>query len=147
MAPSRVELPIDALLPQLAETLRKQSTLVLESPPGAGKTTRVPGAVLPLLPEGQVVLVLQPRRLATRLEATSIAEEMGEPVGQTVGYQVRFEDMSSPRTRIRFVTEGILSRRLLGDPALNKVRVVIFDQFHEQHFASDIGLAMVCRLK
>ncbi len=147
MAPSRVELPIDALLPQLAETLRKQSTLVLEAPPGAGKTTRVPGAVLPLLPEGQEVLVLQPRRLATRLAATRIAEEMGEPVGQTVGYQVRFEDMSSPRTRIRFVTEGILSRRLLSDPALKKVGAVIFDEFHERHLASDIGLAMVRRLQ
>ncbi|MBX7116876.1 MAG: ATP-dependent helicase HrpB [Myxococcaceae bacterium] len=147
MAPARVDLPIDALLPQLTETLRRQSTLVLEAPPGAGKTTRVPGAVLPLLPPGQEVVVLQPRRLATRLAATRIAEEMGEPVGQTVGYQVRFEDVSSPRTRIRFVTEGILSRRLLGDPTLKKVGAVIFDEFHERHLASDIGLAMVRRLQ
>jgi ATP-dependent helicase HrpB len=145
--PSRVELPVDALLPALAQTLRAGNTLVLEAPPGAGKTTRVPGAVLPLLPEGQEVVVLQPRRLATRLAATRIAEELGENVGQTVGYQVRFEDVSSARTRIRFVTEGILSRRLLRDPTLKKVGAVIFDEFHERHLASDIGLAMVRKLQ
>lgn len=146
-APTRVELPIDALLPELKGVLQRGNTVVLEAPPGAGKTTRVPGAVLPLLPGDQEVIVLQPRRLATRLAATRIAEEMGENVGQTVGYQVRFEDVTSPRTRIRFVTEGILTRRLLSDPTLKKVGAVIFDEFHERHLPSDVGLAMVRKLQ
>src|SRR5580700_10632185 len=105
-------LPIDPLLPEIVASLRARSTLVLAAPPGAGKTTRVPRALLDagFAQSGQIV-VLEPRRLATRMAARRVADELGEPLGETVGYTVRFEDVSSARTRIRFVTEGVLGRR------------------------------------
>src|SRR5512144_378884 len=111
-----MKLPIDALLPRIAET---PGNLVIEAPPGAGKTTRVPPA---LLARGRgEVLVLEPRRLAARMAARHVASERGERVGETVGYHVRFEDVSGPRTRLRFLTEGVLTRRLLSDPTLSGV--------------------------
>ena len=118
---------------------------MIEAPPGAGKTTRVPPALLEIV-SGEVV-VLEPRRIAARLAARRVAWEMGEPVGQTVGYQVRFEEAISARTRLRFVTEGVLTRRLLSDPGLKGVAAVVLDEFHERHLESDLALALFKRLQ
>ncbi len=115
-------LPIDAVLPALRQALSARHEAVLEAPPGAGKTTRVP---LALLEEtwlaGQTILMLEPRRLAS---------ELGEKVGETVGYRIRLESRVGPKTRIEVVTEGILTRRLQDDPALEGVGLLIFDEFH-----------------
>ena len=141
-------LPIDPLLPEIVASLRAHPTLVLEAPPGAGKTTRVPRALLDAgLAERGEIVVLEPRRLATRMAARRVAEELNETPGGTVGYQVRFEDVSGPRTRVRFVTEGILGRRLLSSPALDGVAAVILDEFHERHLQGDVALALVERLR
>ncbi|HSP77723.1 MAG TPA: helicase-related protein, partial [Myxococcaceae bacterium] len=143
-----VSLPIDPLLPELVSTLRGASSLVLEAPPGAGKTTRVPRALLEAgLGGGKEIIVLQPRRLPTRLAAQRVSEELGERVGETVGYQVRFEDVRGPKTRLSFVTEGVLGRRLLSDPTLRDVGVVVLDEFHERHLSADISLALLRRLQ
>ncbi len=137
-------LPIDAQIPQIVDALRVSKNLVIEAPPGAGKTTRVPPALLSLgLGD---VLVLEPRRLAVRMAARRVASELGERVGETVGYQVRFEDVSGPRTRLRFLTEGVLTRRLLADPRLRGAGVVVLDEFHERHLDSDLALALVKRI-
>lgn len=104
---------MDSILPEVLAILQHTPNLVIEAPPGAGKTTRVPPAVLSLV-SGEVI-VLEPRRIAARLAARRVAWERGEEVGGTVGYQVRFEERIGPRTRLRFVTEGILTRRLLTD--------------------------------
>lgn len=138
-------LPIDAILPQLLDVLRTSPNLVIEAPPGAGKTTRVPPALLDLVPSQ--IVVLEPRRIAARLAARRVASELNEPLGQTIGYQVRFEDVSSPRTRVRFVTEGVLTRRLLFDPQLKNVGAVILDEFHERHLDTDLALALLRRLQ
>ena len=135
-----MKLPIDDLLPRIPAS----GHLVIEAPPGAGKTTRVPPALLAL--ERGEVLVLEPRRLAARLAARRVASELGERVGETVGYQVRFEDVSGPRTRLRFLTEGVLTRRLLSDPSLAGVGTVILDEFHERHLDTDLALALLRRL-
>ncbi|PYT18973.1 MAG: ATP-dependent helicase HrpB [Acidobacteria bacterium] len=139
-----MRLPVDALLPRIVQTLRAGKNLVIEAPPGAGKTTRVPPALLSLNPGD--VLVLEPRRLAARMAARRVASELGERVGETVGYQVRFEDMSGPRTRLRFLTEGVLTRRLLSDPRLRGTGIVVLDEFHERHLDTDLGLALLKRL-
>ena len=136
-----MKLPIDALLPRIVDT---PGNLVIEAPPGAGKTTRVPPALLAR--EQGEILVLEPRRLAARLAARRVASELGERVGETVGYQVRFEDVSGPRTRLRFLTEGVLTRRLLSDPTLTGVGTVILDEFHERHLDTDLALALLRRL-
>jgi ATP-dependent helicase HrpB len=144
---SRTSLPIDPLLADIGGALGNSSSLVIEAPPGAGKTTRVPPALLAGgLGQGEI-LVLQPRRLPARLAALRVAEEMGEDVGRTVGYSVRFEDVGSARTRIRFMTEGILLRRLLVDPTLRGVSTVMLDEFHERHLATDLALALLARLQ
>lgn len=129
----------------MIKSLRRRPNLVIEAPPGAGKTTRVPPAVLDVVPGG--VIVLEPRRIAARLAARRVAWELGEEVGETVGYQVRFEDKTGPRTRLRFVTEGILTRRLMADPTLRGVDAVILDEFHERHLDSDLALALLKRLQ
>ncbi len=135
------KLPIDDLLPRI---LAEQSpNIVIEAAPGAGKTTRVPPA---LLKRGEV-LVLEPRRLAARMAARRVAQEMGEKLGETVGYQVRFEDVSGPRTKLRFLTEGVLTRRLLSDPELRGITTVVLDEFHERHLESDLALALLRRLQ
>jgi ATP-dependent helicase HrpB len=146
--PLPVALPIDPLLPGIVDSLRARGSIVIEAPPGAGKTTRVPPALLDagFGKKGEIV-VLQPRRLPARLAAERVAAERGEIVGETVGYTVRFAEEASPRTRIRFVTEGILLRRLLADPRLSGVEVVILDEFHERHLASDLALALLRRLQ
>jgi ATP-dependent helicase HrpB len=141
-------LPVDALLPEIVESLRREPNLVVEAPPGAGKTTRVPAALLDAgLAGGGEVWVLEPRRLAARLAARRVAEERGEPLGETVGYQVRFEEVSGPRTRLRFLTEGVLTRRLLVDPQLARAGVVVLDEFHERHLQADLALALLKRLR
>ncbi|MCK6526463.1 ATP-dependent helicase HrpB [Myxococcota bacterium] len=144
----RPSLPIDPLLPDVLACLRSGPSLVLEAPPGAGKTTRVPWALVEggLAEEGEV-LVLQPRRLATRLACEQVARELGEAPGGRVGYQVRFEEVASARTRLRFVTEGLLARRLLADPELRGVAAVVLDEFHERHLPGDVGLALLRRLQ
>ncbi len=140
-------LPIDPLLPEIVEHLQGSRAVVIEAPPGAGKTTRVPRALLEagLAGQGEVV-VLQPRRLPARLAATRVAEEMGQRVGETVGYTVRFEEAAGPATRLRFVTEGILTRRLLSDPQLRGVSAVVLDEFHERHLATDLALGLLADL-
>jgi len=138
-------LPVDAILPEILASLKSIPNLVLEAPPGAGKTTRVPPAVLSLV--GGEVIVLEPRRIAARMAARRVAWEMGEEVGESVGYQVRFEERVGPRTRLRFVTEGILTRRLLTDPTLKGVDAIVLDEFHERHLDSDFALALLKRLQ
>ncbi len=141
-------LPIDSLLPEIIQSLRSSRGVVIEAPPGAGKTTRVPPALLDagLAGNGEV-WVLEPRRIAATLSARRVAEERGEAVGASVGYQVRFEDVSGPGTRLRFVTEGVFTRRLLSDPLLKGVGCVVLDEFHERHLQADIALALVRRLQ
>lgn len=136
-------LPIDALLPEIAHSLRQSPNLVVEAAPGAGKTTRVPPALLPF----GGVLVLEPRIIAARMAARRVADEMGEPLGETAGYQVRFEDTAGPRTRLRFLTEGVLTRRLMTDPELRGVGAVVLDEFHERHLETDLALALLRRLQ
>lgn len=138
-------LPVDAILGDVLAALRAGSCLVLEAPPGAGKTTRVPPALLDLLP-GQV-LVLEPRRLAARLAAQRAAAERGERAGQTIGWQVRFQKMAGPATRLLYLTEGLLARRLLADPLLEGVSAVVLDEFHERHLEGDLALALLGRLQ
>jgi len=144
----RLNLPIDPLLPQLVENLRQRPNLVLQADPGAGKTTRVPPALLEsgLLGEGEC-WILEPRRLAARLAATRVAEELGEVLGQRAGYAVRFEQKVSKATRLRFVTEGLLLRRLHGDPQLRGISAVVLDEFHERHLHTDLGITLLRRLQ
>lgn len=141
----KAALPVDAILPEVLAILQHTTNLVIEAPPGTGKTTRVPPAVLGLV-SGEVI-VLEPRRIAARLAARRVAWERGEEVGGTVGYQVRFEERIGPRTRLRFVTEGILTRRLLTDPTLKGIDAVVLDEFHERHLDSDLALALLKRLQ
>jgi ATP-dependent helicase HrpB len=138
-----ISLPIDAVLPQLRDALATRHEAVLEAPPGAGKTTRVPLALLhePWL-AGQKILMLEPRRLAARAAAERLASELGEKVGETVGYRIRLDSKVGPNTRIEVVTEGILTRRLQDDPALEGVGLLIFDEFHERSLDADLALAL-----
>ncbi|WP_095159294.1 ATP-dependent helicase HrpB [Pseudomonas sp. Irchel 3E13] len=138
-----ISLPIDAVLPALREALAQRHEAVLEAPPGAGKTTRVPLALLnePWL-AGQTILMLEPRRLAARAAAERLASELGEKVGETVGYRIRLDSKVGPRTRIEVVTEGILTRRLQDDPALEGVGLLIFDEYHERSLDADLALAL-----
>jgi len=142
-APSHPPLPVEEALPQLRQALRHGTGAILEAPPGAGKTTLVP---LALLGEdwlgGDSILVLEPRRLATRMAARRMADLLGEDVGETVGYRVRMESRVGPATRIEVITEGILTRRLIDDPELAGVGAVIFDEFHERGIHTDLGLAL-----
>ncbi|QOW19521.1 ATP-dependent helicase HrpB [Lysobacter ciconiae] len=138
------EFPIDELLPQIRQSLSAHTRLVLEAPPGAGKTTRVPPALLdePWL-QGRRIIMLEPRRVAARAAARFMAAQRGEAVGATVGYRIRFDNQVSADTRIEVVTEGILTRMVQDDPGLEGVGAVIFDEFHERHLAADLGLALV----
>ncbi len=138
-------LPIDDILDDLGAALRNAGRVVLQAPPGAGKTTRVPLALL-----GQTtgkIVMLEPRRLAARAAAERMAETLDEPVGQTVGYRIRGEAKTSAATRIEVVTEGILTRMLQGDPELPGVGLVIFDEFHERSLNADLGLALVSEVR
>jgi ATP-dependent helicase HrpB len=133
-------LPIDPLLPQIAATLAAEGRLVLQAPPGAGKTTRVPLALLGTIP-GRI-LMLEPRRLAARAAAERMAATLGEPAGRTVGWRIRGESRLGRQTRIEVVTEGILTRMLQSDPELPGVGAILFDEFHERSLHADLGLAL-----
>jgi ATP-dependent helicase HrpB len=136
-------LPIDAVLDELARTLAANNAAVLVAPPGAGKTTRVPLALLdaPWV-RNRKIIVLEPRRIAARASAERMAHTSGERVGETVGYRVRFGSKVSRATRIEVVTEGIFSRQILDDPELSGVAAVLFDEFHERSLDADLGLAL-----
>ena len=135
--------PIAELLPQIRKTLAVGTRLVLEAPPGAGKTTRVPLALLDAdWLCGRKIVMLEPRRVAARAAAQFMAKQLGEAVGDTVGYRIRFENKVTAKTRIEVVTEGILTRMLQDDPMLENVGAILFDEFHERHLAGDLGLAL-----
>jgi ATP-dependent helicase HrpB len=136
-------LPIDAVLDELARALATNNTAVLVAPPGAGKTTRVPLALLDAAWLGaKKIIVLEPRRIAARASAERMAHTLGERAGETVGYRVRFGSKVSRATRIEVVTEGIFSRQILDDPELSDVAAVLFDEFHERSLDADLGLAL-----
>jgi len=136
-------LPIEEALPRLRAALAEHACAVLQAPPGAGKTTMVPLALLdePWL-KGKSIVMLEPRRLAARAAAGRMSQLRGENVGEMVGYRIRFESKVSKATRIEVLTEGILTRRLQNDPALEGVGLVIFDEFHERHLHADLALAL-----
>jgi ATP-dependent helicase HrpB len=144
MTALRAPLPIDPILPGLLQILREQPSAVVRAPTGAGKTTRVPPALLDggLPSEGRII-VLEPRRLAARAAARRMAAERGGQVGHQIGYHVRFDRKAGPQTRIVVVTPGILLRFLQSDPLLEKTAAVIFDEFHERGLESDLALGMV----
>jgi ATP-dependent helicase HrpB len=136
-------LPIDAVLDELSRTLEARNAAVLVAPPGAGKTTRVPLALLDApWARGKKIIVLEPRRIAARASAERMAKSLGERAGETVGYRVRFGSKVSRATRIEVVTEGIFSRQILDDPELSNVAAVLFDEFHERSLDADLGLAL-----
>ncbi len=140
---SAPDFPITPLLPELRKQLDAHPRLVLEAPPGAGKTTQVPPALLDARwLEGRRILMLEPRRIAARAAANFMARQRGEEVGQTVGYRIRFESRVSAATRIEVVTEGILTRLIQDDPLLDGIGAILFDEFHERHLHGDLGLAL-----
>src|SRR5580698_300051 len=141
-------LPIYEIEDQIISRLKADRRLILSAPTGSGKSTQVPQMLLRhgFLQSGQVV-ILQPRRLAARLLAARVAQELGVKLGDEVGYQIRFENCTSARTRIRFVTEGVLLRQMIEDPSLKGVSVLVFDEFHERHLYGDITLAQALDLQ
>ncbi|MBM2320082.1 MULTISPECIES: ATP-dependent helicase HrpB [Marivita] len=140
-------LPIDPVLPELIAHLRDHGRAVLQAPPGAGKTTRVPLAMLDAGLTTQRIVMLEPRRLAARAAAERMAESLGETAGQTVGYRVRGDSKVSAKTRIEVVTEGILTRMIQSDPELSGIGAVIFDEFHERSLNGDLGLALCLEIR
>lgn len=135
--------PITPLLPDIRAALAAQPRLVLEAPPGAGKTTQVPLALRnEAWLEGKKIVMLEPRRIAARAAAQFMAQQLGEQVGQSVGYRIRFESRVSAATRIEVVTEGILTRLIQDDPELSGIGAILFDEFHERHLAGDLGAAL-----
>ncbi len=143
----REPLPIDPILPQVAESLRRQPCAVLRAPTGAGKTTRVPPALLNAGIIPSRILMLEPRRLAARAAARRIAFEHGGRVGDEIGYQVRFDRQWGPRSKIVVVTPGVLLRMLQDDPFLESTGCVIFDEFHERGLESDLALGLIRHLQ
>lgn len=137
-------LPVDAALPELIAALEGANAAVLVAPPGAGKTTRVPPALLSAAAWSRSgkIIVLSPRRIAARAAAARMAQQMSEPVGGTVGYRVRLDSRIGPRTKIEVVTEGVFTRMVLDNPELRGVACVIFDEFHERSLEGDLGLAL-----
>lgn len=142
------ELPIDGVMREVVAALEACSGVVVCAPPGAGKTTRVPRGLLDAgYGSKGDILILEPRRLAARLAAARVAAELDERLGETVGYSIRFENVAGPKTRIRFLTEGILARRIVQDQELSGVSAVILDEFHERHLTTDLALAFLRRLQ
>ncbi|TPG06445.1 ATP-dependent helicase HrpB [Rhodanobacter glycinis] len=143
MTASTPVFPITPLLPQICDSLAAHPRLVLEAPPGAGKTTQVSLALLDAAwLAGQKIVMLEPRRIAARAAAQFMAQQLGETVGETVGYRIRFESKVSAATRIEVVTEGILTRLIQHDPELAGIGAIVFDEFHERHLAGDLGVAL-----
>jgi len=140
-------LPIDPALPDVLAAMQRSGTALLMAPPGSGKTTRVPPAMLSLLDGDAQVVVLEPRRLAARAAAQRVAQELGCELGGLVGYQVRGDARVSKQTRLRFVTEGVLVRQLVQDPFLDGVAAVCLDEFHERHLEGDLALAMLAETR
>ena len=137
-------LPIDAVLDDLSRTLEANNAAVLVAPPGAGKTTRVPLALLDApWAAGKKIIVLEPRRIAARASADRMAKSLGERAGETVGYRVRFGSKISRATRIEVVTEGIFTRQILDDPELAGIAAILFDEFHERSLDADLGLSLI----
>ena len=137
-------LPIDAILPELKKALEQHNTALLQAPPGAGKTTRVPLALLDApWRAGKKILMLEPRRLAARSAARFMAQQLGEQAGQTIGYRTKLDSQISAHTQIEVVTEGILTRMIQSDPMLEDYAAVLFDEFHERSLHADLGLALV----
>src|SRR5271157_376923 len=136
-------LPIDAVLDELSTTLAAHASAVLVAPPGAGKTTRVP---LALLDEswlgGRKILVLEPRRIAARAAAERMAHTLSETVGERIGLRARMVSKSGPKTKVEVVTEGVFTRMILDDPELSGIGAVLFDEFHERSLDADLGLAL-----
>ena len=141
------DLPIDAVLPQVLACLTQSGRVVLQAPPGAGKTTRTPLAILQSGQCAGKILMLEPRRLAARAAAERMADTLGEPVGETVGYRIRGQSKIGPNTRIEVLTEGILTRMIQADPELPGVSAILFDEFHERSLAADLGLALTWELR
>ena len=143
---TRAALPIDAVIPAIVRSVLEGRNVVVTSPPGSGKTTRIPRALLDagVARDGEII-ILEPRRLAARLAAKRVAEELGEPLGKTVGYQVRFESVGGESVRLRFVTEGVLARRLLADPQLRGISAILADEAHERNLEGDTALALARR--
>ena len=144
----KADLPIYELENAVVEALSVDNRLILQAPTGSGKSTQIPQILLDrgLAGNGQII-VLQPRRLATRMLAARVASERGQRLGDEVGYQIRLDRVASDRTRILFVTEGVLLRRMLGDPTLRGVSAILFDEFHERHLYGDITLARAIELQ
>src|ERR1700712_4748605 len=141
-----IPLPIDSSLPEIVARLRDSRALVLVAPPGAGKTTRVPPAIVRaglLSSERPNLVMLQPRRVAARASAARIASENGWELGREVGYHVRFDRKIGRETRLRVLTEGILNRQLLDDPYLEGIGAVILDEFHERSLHTDVAIALL----
>jgi len=141
-------LPIFELEKAIVASLQHSPRLILQAPTGSGKSTQVPQILLDhgLAAEGQIV-ILQPRRLPTRMLAARVAEERQTELGTEVGYQIRLDNVSTARTRIRFVTEGVLLRQMVGDPQLRGVSIIIFDEYHERHLYGDIALARALEIQ
>ena len=139
---AHANLPAADIAHEVNQQLAQHPCLVITAPPGAGKSTLLPLTMLDALPKGQKILMLEPRRMAARQIAERMAQMLGEPVGQTVGYRIRFEQRTSAQTRIEVLTEGILTRMLVDDPALEGVALVIFDEHHERSLASDVAMAL-----
>lgn len=136
----KMSFPIDSWLPEIQQSLDSSSSVIIKASPGAGKTTRVPLAMLAV---GYKIIMVQPRRIATKLSAEWMAKALGEEIGQTVGYQIRFDSKYSSKTKILVVTEGILTRRLMDDPLLADFDVVILDEFHERNINGDMALSLI----
>jgi len=145
MSDSHLTLPIHSVADQIVAGLATSGRVVLSAPTGSGKSTQVPQILIDAAQVQGDVVVLQPRRLAARLLAKRVAQERGCKLGEEVGYQIRFENVVGPKTRIRFVTEAILLRQILQDPTLKGVGAVVFDEFHERHLTSDLSIS--CALK
>lgn len=138
-----MSLPIEPILPEIRQALAIGPNAVLQAPPGAGKTTRVPLALLgEAWARGGTIVMLEPRRLAARASARRMAAMLGEAVGETVGYRVRLDSRVGPRTRVEVVTEGVFLRRLQDDPSLDGIAAVVFDEFHERNLDADLALAL-----
>ena len=140
-------LPIDASIPLILAAFAEARAVVVDAAPGAGKTTRVPRALLDVVPADKKILVLEPRRIAAKMAAVRVAAEMGERPGETAGYAMRFEEQVGPATRVVFMTEGVLTRRLLRDPELRDVGAVVLDEVHERHLEGDLALALLLHLR